>query len=223
MIIGYKTYIKLLGNLTDNKEVVSSGMTEEIKRAKLAIKKALEGRKVCIVSSGDPGIYGMAGIVFELLSKDQLDKIKIEVIPSIPAASSCASLLGAPLMHDFVTVSLSDRLTEKKLIEKRVKKACQGDFVIVFYNPQSKSRIMPLKDAWRILMKHKSPQTPVGIVRNAYRGNERIEITELKDLFRSEIIDMFTTIIVGNSGTYVKGKYMITPRGYNLKKEKKKR
>ncbi|MCK4401249.1 precorrin-3B C(17)-methyltransferase [bacterium] len=220
VVVGYKTYIRLLGSLINDKEIISSGMTEEIKRAKLAIKKAVDGKKVCLISSGDPGIYGMAGVVLELLNDDDKKKIEIQIIPAISAASACASLLGAPLMHDFVSISLSDLLTDKKLIEKRVKLAAQGDFVIVFYNPKSKKRIDPLKNAWQILMKHKSPQTPVGIVRNAYRDNEEVEIIELKNMFSSRIIDMFTTIIVGNCKTYVKGKYMITPRGYDFKKEK---
>ena len=221
VVVGYKTYIKLLSGLVDGKEIISSGMTEEIKRAEHAIEKVLEGKKVCLVSSGDSGIYGMAGIALELLSKEELKKLKIQIIPAISAASSCASLLGAPLMHDFAVISLSDLLTDKRLIERRVKLAAQGDFVIVFYNPKSKKRVTPLKAAWQILMKYKSPQTPVGIVRNAYRNNEEVEITELKNMFCSRMIDMFTTIIVGNSKTYVRGKYMITPRGYDLKKEKK--
>ncbi len=217
IVIGYKTYIKLLSSLTDGKEIVSSGMTEEIERVKLAIKKASEGKRVCLVSSGDSGIYGMAGVALELLSKVEKGKIKIEIIPGISAACACASLLGAPLMHDFVTISLSDLLTDKKLIEKRVELAARGDFVIVFYNPKSRKRIAPLKDAWQILMKYKSPKTPVGIVRNAYRDNEKVEITELRNMLRSEKIDMFTTVIVGNSKTYVKDKYMVTPRGYNFR------
>jgi precorrin-3B C17-methyltransferase len=220
VVVGYKTYIKLLGSLIDGKEVISSDMTEEIKRAKFAIKKALDGRNVCLISSGDPGIYGMVGIVLELLSEESLKKLKIQIIPAISAASACASLLGAPLMHDFAAISLSDLLTDKRLIEKRIESAAKADFVIVFYNPKSKKRIEPLKAAWQILMRYKSPQTPVGIVRNAYRKNEEVEITELKNMLRLKIIDMFTTIIVGSSKTYVKGKYMITPRGYEFKKEK---
>ena len=220
VVVGYKTYVRLLGSLINDKEIISSGMTEEIKRAKLAIKKAVDGEKVCLISSGDPGIYGMAGVVLELLNDDDKKKIEIQIIPAISAASACASLLGAPLMHDFAVISLSDLLTDKKLIRKRIKLAAQGDFVIVFYNPKSKKRIEPLKNAWQILMKYKSPQTPVGIVRNAYRKNEEAEITELKSMLSSKIIDMFSTIIVGNSKTYVRGKYMITPRGYDFKKEK---
>ena len=213
VVVGYRTYIKLLGKLSDGKEVISSGMTEEVKRAKLAIKKAEEGKKVCLISSGDPGIYGMAGLVLELLSGNS-STVKVEIIPAISAVSACASLLGAPLMHDFAVISLSDILTDIRLIEKRVELAARADFVIVFYNPKSKKRVVPLKSAWEILMKYKSPETPVGIVRNAYRSGEEFAITDLKNMFESEKIDMFTTIIVGNRKTYIKGKYMITPRGY---------
>jgi len=217
VIVGYKTYIKLLEGLVAGKEIVSSGMTQESRRGREAIKKALEGKDVCLISSGDPGIYGMAGVILELLRKGEENRIRIEVIPGITAASSCASLLGAPLMNDFAVISLSDLLTNLKLIEERVESACQGDFVIVFYNPKSMKRVRPLERAWQILMRHKSPQTPVGIVRNAQREDEEVTITCLKDMLTSKRIDMGTTIIVGNSKTYVKGQYMITPRGYKFK------
>jgi precorrin-3B C17-methyltransferase len=218
VIVGYKTYLKLLGELVNNKEIISSGMTEEIKRAEVAIKKALAGKWVCVISSGDAGIYGMAGLILELLREEEINRIEFEIIPGIPAAFGCAGLLGAPLMHDFAVISLSDLLTDKALIEQRVERVAQADFVIVLYNPKSKKRTLPLKSAWNILMRHRNPQTPVGIVRNAYRENQEIEITTLKEMLSSEKIDMRTTIIVGNSKTYVKGKFMITPRGYNLKK-----
>ena len=217
MVVGYKTYIGLLGDLIAGKEVVSSGMTQEAKRAGFAIKAAEEGRQVSLISSGDPGIYGMAGLVLELLGGEEKDKIRIEIIPGIIAATSCASLLGAPLMHDFAVISLSDILTDLKLIKRRIVKAASGDFVIVFYNPQSKSRTRPLKAAWKILMKYKSPNTPVGMVRNAARKNQEVKITTLKDMLTEKKIDMVTTIIVGNSRTFTKRQYMITPRGYNSK------
>lgn len=215
VVVGYKTYVKLLGELVDGKEVISFSMTEEVRRVKCAMKKALEGKKVCLISSGDPGIYGMAGLVLELMG-DNSSMAKVEIIPAVSAASACASLLGAPLMHDFAVISLSNLLTDDELIKKRVELAAKADFVIVFYNPKSKRRIALLKAAWKILMKYKSPETPVGIVRNAYRSGEKIEITDLKNMLRSEKIDMFTTIIVGNRKTYIKGKYMITPRGYKV-------
>ncbi|MEW5691697.1 MAG: precorrin-3B C(17)-methyltransferase [Candidatus Hydrogenedentota bacterium] len=223
VVIGYKTYTRLIGNLVNDKKVISLDMHDEIKRAKLAIKKASQGKDVCVISGGDAGIYGMAGLILELLNKEEKDRIKIEFIPGIPAVSACASLLGAPLMHDFVVISLSDLLTDKELIEKRVRLGCQADFIIVFYNPKSKKRRLLFERIWQILMKYKSSHTPVGIVQNAYRDNEKVEITNLKDMLNSKIIDMSTTIIVGNTKTYVKGKFMITPRGYNLARGKNRR
>jgi precorrin-3B C17-methyltransferase len=217
VIVGYRTYIKLLGDLVLGKEIISSGMTQEINRAKLAIEKAQDGNSVALISSGDPGVYGMAGLALELLDGKQKDNIKIEIIPAVTAATSCASLLGAPLMHDFTVISLSDILTDIGLIKHRVAMAARGDFVIVFYNPQSKNRMRPLKEARKILMEHRPNDTPVGIVRNAARKDEEVIITTLKDMLSIKNIDMVTTIIVGNSDTYTKGSYMITPRGYQTK------
>jgi precorrin-3B C17-methyltransferase len=217
VIVGYKAYLQLLNGLVADKEVLSSGMTQEVRRAKLAMEKALAGKEVCLISSGDPGIFGMAGVILELLEKEEAGKIPIEIVPGITAASSCASLLGAPLMNDFAVISLSDLLTDRRTIERRVESACQGDFVIVFYNPKSKKRTQPFETAWQILMKHRSPRTPVGIVRNARRENEEVILTSLEEMIQLKQIDMGTTIIVGNSKTYVKGRYMITPRGYELK------
>ncbi len=217
VIVGYKVYLQLLDGLLTGKEIISSGMTQELNRARMAIEKALAGRHVCLVSSGDAGIYGMAGVILELLKEDDAGKIEIEIIPGITAASSCASLLGAPLMNDFAAISLSDLLTDLKIIEKRTEAACQGDFVIVFYNPKSRKRIRPFETAWQILMKHRSPQTPVGIVRNAGRSDQEVIITRLVEMRTLNMVDMGTTIIVGNSKTYTKGRYMTTPRGYDKK------
>ena len=216
VIVGYKAYLKFLNGLLKGKEIISSGMTKEIRRAEKAIEKALAGNDVCLISSGDPGIYGMAGMILELLGKEEAGKIPIEIIPGVTAASSCASLLGAPLMNDFAVISLSDLLTDSKVIEKRIRFACRGDFVIVFYNPKSRKRIKPLQKAWQILMKYRSPQTPVGIVRNARRADEEVIIISLKDMLAVKQIDMGATVIVGNSKTFTKGRYMITPRGYEL-------
>jgi len=217
VIVGYRAYLQLLNGLLAGKEMISSGMTQEIGRARKAIEKALAGSHVCLVSSGDAGIYGMAGVILELLKKEEAGKIEIEIIPGITAASSCASLLGAPLMNDFAVISLSDLLTDLKIIEERIRAACRGDFVIVFYNPKSKKRTRPFETAWQILMQHRSSQTPVGIVRNARRSEEEVIITSLEEMPAIKQIDMGTTIIVGNSKTYVKGRYMITPRGYDKK------
>ena len=217
VIVGYKAYVQLLNGLLAGKEIISSGMRQEVRRAEKAIENALMGNDVCLISSGDPGIYGMAGVILELLKKEEVGKIRTEIIPGITAASSCASLLGAPLMNDFAVISLSDLLTDSKVIEKRVRSACQGDFVIVLYNPKSKKRIEPFEKACQTLMRYRSPRTPVGIVRNARREREKVRLTFLKDMLKARQIDMGTTVIVGNSKTYVKGRYMITPRGYELK------
>lgn len=216
VIIGYKTYIKLLGDLAIGKEVVSSGMTREVERARLAIKKAMGGDEVSLISSGDPGVYGMAGVVLELLDKGAENKIKVNIVPGVMALSSAASLLGAPLANDFAVISLSDLLTDIKDIERRIEAAAKADYVIALYNPKSKKRVEPFNRAWQILMKYRRPTTPVGIVRNAERDDEEIKLAALKDMPSFKKIDMVTTIIVGNSKTYVKGGFMITPRGYKL-------
>lgn len=196
-------------------------MTKEVQRVNLALNKAKSGFCVCLISSGDPGVYGMAGLAFELLGEGE--QLLVEVIPGLTAASSCAALLGAPLMHDYVNISLSDRLTDKDLILKRVKLAVEGDFVIVLYNPRSRSRIKPFAQACEILLTRCRPDTPVGIVRNAYRKNQSVKIIQLQELKNHvEDIDMFTTIIVGNSTSFVKNRRMVTPRGY-LKKIKNKK
>ena len=218
MIVGYITYIRLLGELTCGKEIISYAMTQEIERAKQAIDEALNGKRVCLISSGDPGIYGMAGIALELLKNKEQRNLKIEIIPGIMAGSSCASLLGAPLSHDFAVISLSDLLTPWPEIASRLRAAAQSDFVIVLYNPKSKSRHKPLEKAYRIMLKYKPADTPVGIVKNAFRIKQEVSIIRLKDLARFlDKIDMATTIIVGNSHTYTSGGFMITPRGYHLK------
>lgn len=191
-------------------------MTQEISRAKKAIETALKGKDVCIISSGDPGIYGMAQVVLELFKSRDAKKVKIEIIPGITAASACASLLGAPLAQDFAVISLSDIMVSAKEIEKKVRWAAKGGFVIVLYNPKSKSRIKPLKKALSIIARYRHPETPVGMVKNAYRQGQKVKIALLKEKPLLEEADMATTIIVGNSKTFVKNGYMITARGYNI-------
>ncbi|MBI5143609.1 MAG: precorrin-3B C(17)-methyltransferase [Candidatus Omnitrophica bacterium] len=215
-IVGYRPYIKLLGPLVSGKHVISSGMTQEIKRVKLAIEMARKKKKVCLISSGDPGIYGMAGISLELMGNKDRGLFSVEIIPGITAATGCAGRLGAPLSHDFAVISLSDLLTDSGKIEERLKSAAKADFVIVLYNPKSKKRTKLLDRAWDIIMKYRPAATPVGIVKNAYRNEERIAITCLKEARNYKDIDMSTTIIIGNLQTYVKNGYMITPRGYKL-------
>lgn len=213
IIVGYKRYLDLIKKLIIDKESAAFGMREEIKRARYAIDQALGGKTVCIISSGDPCVYGMAAAVYEALDQEA-GKIIVEVVPGIPAMCSCASLLGAPISHDCVMISLSDLLTDKDLIKRRIALAAQGDFVITLYNPKSKKRNELLNDACKILTRFKAPNTPVGIVKNAYRSKQVIKITTLGDMFNYDMIDMLTTIIIGNSKTFVKNGMMITPRGY---------
>ena len=213
IIVGYNRYLDFIKKLISDKESVAFGMREEIKRARYAIDQATTGKIVCIVSSGDPGVYGMAAAVYEALDQEA-GKITVEVVPGIPAMCSCASLLGAPISHDCAIISLSDLLTDKNLIKRRVSLAAQGDFVIILYNPKSNKRKDLFNDIARILMQCKSPDTPVGIVKNAYRKNQEIKITILNNILKYDMINMFTTIIIGNSKTFVKNGVMITPRGY---------
>lgn len=228
-IVGYGTYLDLIPELIKGKTVVSTGMTQEIDRCKKAIELANEGKTVSVISGGDPGIYAMAGLVFELLSlkqsddknrDDEADNSKtcmphIEVIPGISALNACAARLGAPLMHDFASISLSDRLTPWEVIAKRIEAAASSDFVIAIYNPKSRGRVEHINVAVSIIQKYRNPGTPVGIVKQAMREGETLVITDLQRLLDHEI-DMQTTIIIGNSQTFIWEGWMITPRGYRV-------
>lgn len=214
MIAGYGTYIDLVKPLFPDKEYLQNGMTGEIKRCQLALEKAKEGKTVAMVSSGDSGIYGMAGLVLELAQGMEID---VETVPGITAAASGASLLGAPLMHDFAVISLSDRLTEWDLIVKRLNNAAEADFIIVLYNPRSKGRPDHIDKAREIFLQYKSASTPVGIVKNIGRTGETVILTTLGEM-NIEDVDMFSTVFIGNRQTYIKDGKMITPRGYLEKK-----
>ncbi len=236
VIVGYGTYLELIKELIEDKEIVSTGMTQEIDRCQKAVELAMNGKTVSVISGGDPGIYAMAGLVFEVL-KDRnalcvmryalknknasrvthhVSRVDVEVIPGISALNACAARLGAPLMHDFASISLSDRLTPWELIEKRLDAAAKADFVIILYNPKSKGRAEHIDRAREIILKCRKPETPVGIVKGAMRGDERIIITDLKNILEHDI-DMQTTVIIGNSQTFVWNDRMITPRGYDKK------
>lgn len=222
VIVGYKIYVDLIKELINEKPVISTGMKQEIDRCKEAIDLCRKGQKVALISSGDPGIYGMAGLIFELLQKDTESgrhrEIDVKVIPGITALNSCASLLGAPLMHDFASISLSDLLTPWSIIVKRIDAAASADFIIVFYNPKSKKRINQIVEAVNIISQYRSSHTPVGIVRNADREGEDVTVTTLENVL-SHNIDMLTTIVVGNSETFIWRNWMVTPRGYAGKYE----
>ena len=216
VLVGYSVYIDQVKELCNNKKVIERGMGQEIERCRLAIDEVLHGKKTAILCSGDSSLYGMAGLTFELINHLKLsDKIEVDVIPGITSGISCSSLLGAPIVEDFCTISLSDYMVSWDKILKRLEKAAEADFVIAIYNPKSKARPDHLKEAMEYILKYRSNSTPIGVVRNAYRDNEHITITTIKEL-DYDAIDMFTTLIVGNSNTYIYNEKMITPRGYKL-------
>lgn len=215
VIVGYKTYVDLVADLVENKEVVSSGMMKEVERARNAVDLAMEGKTVGVISSGDPGVYAMASMVLEYLKEKDIH-LEVEVVPGITSANASAALLGSPLGHDFAVISLSDLLTPWEVIEKRLEAASAGDFAIVLYNPKSKKRDWQLDKAVEIIMTHRSPDTPAGVVRNAMREDQSVVVTTLEKLPRAEV-DMLSTVIIGNTETFVFDHRMITPRGYKRK------
>lgn len=220
VIIGYSTYVDLIRGLLTNQQIVSTGMTEEVTRAREAVRQAEEeGKKVAVISSGDSGVYGMAGLVYEVLVEKgwtEATGVPIEIVPGISAINSCGAILGAPIMHDACTISLSDHLTPWELIAKRIDAAGMADFVIALYNPRSGRRTRQIVEAQRILLQYRSPDTPVGIVKSAYRERETVVVTTLAQMLEHDI-GMLTTVIIGNTSTFVYDGKMITPRGYQRK------
>lgn len=223
VVAGYTTYIDLIRPLISGKEVIRTGMMKEVDRVAAAIDAALAGQPCALVSSGDPGIYAMAGLVFDMcrerdiaLSEPGGAGLFVEVVPGIPALAAGAALLGAPLTHDFAAVSLSDLLTPWETIEKRIEAAAVADFVLAIYNPRSKKRDWQLGRAVEILLKHRAPETPVGVVTAAMRAEQSVAITTL-DAFDPAAADMQTTVFIGNSHTFRYSGRMVTPRGYARK------
>ena len=216
VVVGYTLYIDLISELLQGKKIIATGMKNELSRCKAALAEAKSGKSVAVISSGDAGIYGMAALLLELTENEP--QLELEIVPGITAATAAASLLGAPLSNDFVVISLSDLLTPWGVIEKRLEAAGLGDFVICLYNPKSKTRKDGLRHACEILLKHKSPQTPCGYVRNALRNNGERNICTLIDLPNAEI-DMLTTVIVGNTWTRRLGDRLVTSRGYRTTEE----
>ena len=229
VIAGYNTYIKLIESLLGERKVIGTAMMQEIDRCKMAVSEAAQGHNTVVVSSGDAGVYGMAaggdagvygmaGLVLELvLQQPQGSRPEFGgVIAGVSAVNAAASVLGAPLMHDFAVISLSDLLTPWETIEKRIEMAAQGDFVTALYNPKSKKRVENIERVREIMLKHRKADTPVGIVTAASREGEGKIISTLEDFTKQEI-NMFSLVIIGNSMTYVKDGYMITPRGYGNK------
>jgi len=214
VVIGYTTYINLIKPFTEDKKVITSGMRQETDRARKAVRLAAEGERVCVVSSGDPGIYGMAGLIYEMAEKEDVN-LDIEVISGVTALGAAAAILGAPIMQDFVAISLSDHLTSWQAIERKLELVSQADFVIALYNPKSKERPENLLKAQQAIMKHRRKDVPVGIVKNASRKGQKSIITTLAEMTQHEA-DMNTIIIVGNDSTFVTRGKMITSRGYAL-------
>ena len=216
VVVGYSTYINLVNDLLVGKEVIRKGMTEEIDRCIEAYEQAKLGKVVALVSSGDIGIYGMAGPSYEVLLQSgwtPASGITVEVIPGSTALSTCASLVGAPLTHDFCSISLSDLLTPWPVIAKRIDAVGRSDFVIALYNPKSGRRTQHIVEAQRILLQYRRPDTPVAVVKSAYREKQDVQLVSL-DAMSDCKIGMLTTVLIGNSTTFVREGLMITPRGY---------
>ncbi|MFB6366194.1 precorrin-3B C(17)-methyltransferase [Paenibacillus elgii] len=219
VVIGYNTYVDLIRGLLNEQQVVRTGMTEEVSRAQEAVRQAEAGKRVAVISSGDAGVYGMAGLIYEVLMEKGWRReqgVEVEVIPGISAINSTASLLGAPVMHDACTISLSDHLTPWEIIIRRVEAAASADFVIALYNPRSGRRTRQIVETQRVLLQYRSPDTPVGIVKSAYRERQDVVVTTLGKMLEHDI-GMLTTVIIGNSTTVVYDGLIITPRGYQRK------
>ncbi len=215
-VAGYAAYIRLIRPIIGDRRVISTGMKAETERAREAVRLASLGARVALVSSGDAGVYGMAGLTLEIIKERGWDgSFEFEVIPGVPAVCSAAASLGAPLMHDFAAISLSDLLTPRELIIKRLEAASGADFVIALYNPRSRGRPDNLGEARRIILGHRPGDTPVGIVKDSRRDGEKVIITTLADM-DVEAVDMTTMVIVGNSRSFRFLDYIVTPRGYNI-------
>lgn len=213
IVVGYNYYIPFISHLLkEDAEVVKNGMKQEQKRIEKAVEIAEGGRDVCVISSGDSGIYGMAPLVYEMLKEKGVDA-EVEVIPGISAFQKAASLLGAPIGHDFCVISLSDLMTPWAVIEKRIKAAIDADFVTAVYNPKSTGRYWELYRLKELFLQGRGAETPVGYVRQAGRDEETVKVTTLCD-FDPEDVDMFTVVIIGNSQSYQWQGHIITPRGY---------
>ena len=217
VILGYTVYIDLVREQYPEKKFLSTPMKQEVKRCQMAFEEAVKGQDVAMVCSGDAGVYGMAGLIYEV--GREYPEIKIEIIPGITAATGGAAVLGAPLMHDFAVISLSDLLTPWETIENRLDAAAKTDFSICLYNPSSRKRAGYLKRACEIFLRYKSADTVCGIVKNIGRDGETKKVMTLAELKDYEA-DMFTTVFVGNSRTEksVLGgqNWMVTPRGYRI-------
>jgi precorrin-3B C17-methyltransferase len=214
VLVGYKRYLDLLEDVSHGKELVSSGMTKEKERCEKAIELAAAGKRVALVSSGDSGVYGMAGLALEMMSTRGV-RIPVEIVPGVTAATALASRLGAPLMLDFACISLSDLLAPWETIRKRLEAVASADLVTVLYNPRSKKRVTQLEEAVRIFLSYRGEQAPVGIGAALGTPEESVIITTLGNLLSCDV-NMRSTVIIGNSSSKVTDGFFLTPRGYRL-------
>ena len=210
IIIGYNKYIDMIKPIVEDKELFSTGMTGEESRCRKALELSKENNIVALISTGDSGIYGMAGLILQMKEDEN-----VEIIPGVTASSAAGSVVGAPLMHDNCNISLSDLMTPYDLIKKRVRNAADADMVISLYNPRSKGRPHYLRDAIEIIKEYRELNTPVAVVRHALREGQEYKLFTLEN-FDEEVVDMFSIVIVGNSQSLIKEGKFITPRGYNV-------
>lgn len=214
VIVGYHVYVDLIGDLTAGKEVIATGMTQEVERCAIALRRASQGAVVAVVSSGDPGVYGMAGLAIEQAQHLGLD-VPIEIVPGVSACFAGAARLGAPLMLDFACVSLSDLLVPWTQILARLDAVARAGLVVALYNPRSRRRVRQLEEAAAVFLRYRDAATPVGIATAVGLLEERIELTDLGHFLSAEI-GMRSVVLIGGPGTRVIGGRMVTPRGYRL-------
>lgn len=211
VVVGYTKYLEMIKPLLENKEVFATGMRGEEDRCRKALEIAKD-KTVAVVSTGDAGIYGMAGLILQLQNKEE---VEVEIIPGVTASSAAASIIGAPLMHDNCNISLSDLLTPYDLIKKRIKLAAEGDFIISLYNPKSNGRPHYLKEAIEIIKEYRNEDTPIAVVKHALRDGQEVNLYKLGN-FTDEKVDMMSIVIIGNTNSFYKGDKFITPRGYHV-------
>jgi precorrin-3B C17-methyltransferase len=212
VVVGYQRYLELIADLTAGKELIASGMTHEVQRCRKALRRAAEGAAVALISSGDAGIYGMAGLAIELRRAEGLE-VPIEIIPGVTAASAAAAALGAPLMLDFAVISLSDLLIDWETIRRRLEAVAAADLVIALYNPRSTRRVRQLEEAVAIFRAARPDHTPAGVVTDAGQAGQSLRVTDLEHLLQEEI-GMRSIVIIGNSTTQLLDGWMVTRRGY---------
>ena len=210
IVVGYNKYIDMIKPLVEDKELFSTGMRGEEARCRKALELSKENNTVALISTGDSGIYGMAGLILQMQEGES-----VEIIPGVTASSAAGSVIGAPLMHDNCNISLSDLMTPYDLIKKRVRNAADADMIISLYNPRSKGRPHYLREAIEIIKEYRELNTPVAVVRHALRDGQEYKLFTLEN-FDKEVVDMFSIVIVGNSQSFIKNGKFITPRGYDV-------